>query len=153
MESIDVSVDVYFYSYVRSICQSYTSTRSISTIYMNHSTEIKSCKKLDAFAKVYISKALDDQYHTYVRGCSTSKTMWNAIKAVREQQSHTHVLLATQSWHAFSWQPHHVMSSFLAELNQLRQNVKSLGGSLELQNCYWKDTPMSPFRFHPFRIS
>jgi len=118
-----------------------------------NASEIKSWKKLDALAKVCISRALDDQHHTYVRGCSTSKAMWDAIKAVREQQSDTHVLLATQAWHAFLWQPHHGVSSFLAEMNLLTQNVKSLGGSLDDKTVIGKILQCLPSRFHSFRMS
>lgn len=66
--------------------------------------EYKSWKKRDATARMVISKSLDDQHHTFIRDCKTSKEMWERIQSVKDQSNVSNKLLINQDFHSYRWE-------------------------------------------------
>lgn len=113
---------------------------------------IKEWKKGDALAKTIISKSLDNQHHAYIRSCTTSKEMWDTIKNLKEQKSSTNILIATQEFHAYQWEPHHDVSAFMSGLFSLNQTLESLGKKVDETQMIGKIIFCLPEKFSSFKM-
>ena len=89
--------------------------------------DVRNWERLDSTAKSLISRALDNEHHTYVATTRSSSGMWNALREVREKKSESDCVLAHKAFHSYKWEEGHNISSFISGLNQLRQNLEALG--------------------------
>jgi len=130
-----------------------TEKKTVLNLTGSNKDAVRDWERRDAKARHLISKSLDDEHHTYVRGCTSSMAMMEAIKSVMEQQSETHVIMATEEWHAYQWTAGQNVTTFLAGLNVLTQRLKSLGTEMAETTVIGKVLRLLPLAFSSFRTS
>ena len=115
--------------------------------------DIRTWQRLDATARSLISRALDDEHHTYVRGSTTSAEMWIAIRGVREKKSETDKLLANQAFHSYKWEEGNNITSFISGLKVLRENLEALDMKVDETMVIGKILQSLPPSFDSFKMS
>ena len=115
--------------------------------------DVRNWQRLDSTAKSLISRALDDEHHTYVRTSRTSAGMWNAIREVREKKSETDSVLAHKAYHSYKWEEGHNVTSFITGLNELRENLEALDRSISEASVIAKILESLPPSFDFFTMS
>ena len=114
---------------------------------------LKVWKKMDATAMSIIARSLDEENHSFIRDCQTSKQIWDRLKSLKETTTAANKLLASQEFHSYKWQCGSSVSTFVAGLNVIVQKMKSMGLTVEDTSVSAKIIQCLPSKFDSFRES
>ena len=107
----------------------------------------------DAKARSLISVSLDDEHHTLIRSCNTSKEIWDCLINYREQSSATNKFLCHQQFYELRFKPEDTISSYLSELSLSVKRLKDLGTELAEETITAKVINDLPNEYESFRTS
>lgn len=126
-----------------------TSTKPAAT----ETEKLKAWKKADATAMMILSESLDDEHHSFIRSCASSKEMWTTITGIKEQATVSTKLLVSQEFHGYRYEPGMTMSTFLAGLNVIIGKMESLDVTVDDSSKVGKVIHCLPQEFDTFRQS
>lgn len=130
-----------------------THVKPIAGINGKTDADVRTWERLDAVARSLITIALDNEHYTYVRGSSTSKEWWDALRKAKEKKAETDALLANQAFNNYQWQPGQSVTSFIAEIKVLRGNLEELKVTMDETSIVSKVLQCLPSRFRAFKMS
>ena len=107
-------------------------------------TDVKAWRKLDARARLLISRTLNDEdWMMYVCGTKTSAEMWTTINVMREKKLEMDKVLANEAFYSYKWEKGHNITSFISGLKMITDNLKALNVKMDeklihtkILNCY-----------------
>lgn len=86
----------------------------------------KAWSKSDAVARVILISSLDDEHEKFVRGCGTSKDIWDTICRLKESTAAPNLHLAWQELHSIRWDGETPVAGYLGRVNEAVERLKSL---------------------------
>ena len=115
--------------------------------------KLSAWKTKDWTAMAIISRALDDEHHSFIRACSSAEEMWTTIVALKEQATQSTKLLAQQEFHSFTWEAAMSVSAFLSQLNLIAGKLESLDVKPDDSSFVGKVIHCLPAEYDAFRQS
>ena len=115
--------------------------------------DLRTWKKADATARVILISSLDDEHEKFVRGCSTSKQIWDTLSRLKQSTSQPNIQLAWQQLHGLSWDGTGSIAGYLASINEATEKLKSLGKEPDETSIIGKVISSLPAKFTNFRTT
>ena len=91
---------------------------------------IKKWKKKDFQAKAVIAGSLDDEHHSFIRACVSSRDMWEKLKSIHQSSVDWDVDQLSSEYNALKFDPGTRVNAYFSELGIILQRLEFAGETI-----------------------